>query len=241
MSTAAPHDPLARELFEQIAAWPIFDPHSHIDATSPAARDLDEVLGYHYYTELAHSAGMPAGEGRPGARPPRAGPEPGRAPPPDRQHGPVLLAPGDRPDLPRLPARPDRPATRSTTSTAGPTTPTTAPSWDAKVWERTNLEAVFLTNEFDDPLDGWDTSKYVPCLRTDDLVLKLHEPRTLQRLMASTNVDVGDVKSLRMALASLFEYFVGRGARACRHQPAARLPAEAGDAGRGPRRRSGGP
>ena len=35
-------------------------PHSHIDAHRPAARNLDEVLGYHYYTELAHSAGMPA-------------------------------------------------------------------------------------------------------------------------------------------------------------------------------------
>ena len=40
------------------------------------------------------------------------------------------------------------------------------------------LEAVFLTNDFDDPLEGWDTAKYVPCLRTDDLVLKLHEPST---------------------------------------------------------------
>ncbi len=43
-----------------MARWPIFDPHSHIDAHRPAARNLDEVLGYHYYTELAHSAGMPA-------------------------------------------------------------------------------------------------------------------------------------------------------------------------------------
>ena len=40
--------------------WPIFDPHSHIDPHRPAARNLDEILGYHYYTELAHSAGMPA-------------------------------------------------------------------------------------------------------------------------------------------------------------------------------------
>src|SRR5206468_3159348 len=50
--------------------------------------------------------------------------------------------------------------------------------WDREVWTRSKLETVFLTNDFDDPLEGWDTSKYVPCLRTDDLVLKLHEPRT---------------------------------------------------------------
>ena len=49
-----------RELFEEMARWPIFDPHTHIDPHRPAARHFDEILGYHYYTELAHSAGMPA-------------------------------------------------------------------------------------------------------------------------------------------------------------------------------------
>ena len=60
MKTIAPHDPAARELFDEMRRWPIFDPHSHIDPHRPAARNLDEVLGYHYYTELAHSSGMPA-------------------------------------------------------------------------------------------------------------------------------------------------------------------------------------
>ena len=55
-------------------------------------------------------------------------------------------------------------------------------AWDREVWKASRLEAVFLTNEFDDPLEGWDTAAYVPCLRTDDLVLKLHEPRTIDRL-----------------------------------------------------------
>src|SRR5271163_4184032 len=50
----------ARELFDEIARWPIYDPHTHIDPRRPAARHFDEVLGYHYYTELAHSTGMPA-------------------------------------------------------------------------------------------------------------------------------------------------------------------------------------
>src|SRR3954447_23880025 len=60
MSTTLPNDPTARELFEEMSRWPIYDPHSHIDPHRPAARNLDEVLGYHYYTELSHSAGMPA-------------------------------------------------------------------------------------------------------------------------------------------------------------------------------------
>jgi glucuronate isomerase len=48
MATNITPDPLARELQDEMARWPIFDPHSHIDAHRPAARNLDEVLGYHY-------------------------------------------------------------------------------------------------------------------------------------------------------------------------------------------------
>ena len=88
-------------------------------------------------------------------------------------------------------------------------------AWDQQVWKKSGLEAVFLTNEFDDSLEGWDTEAYVPCLRTDDLVLKLHEPRTIARLRASTGVDVQDRHSLKTAIGRLFERFVGRGARAC--------------------------
>src|SRR6516165_786139 len=53
-----PTDPLVRELFTEICRIPLIDPHSHINPHRPAARNLDEILGYHYYTELAHSAGM---------------------------------------------------------------------------------------------------------------------------------------------------------------------------------------
>ena len=59
-SRPASADRPARELFDEMARWPIFDPHTHIDPHRPAARHFDEILGYHYYTELAHSAGMPA-------------------------------------------------------------------------------------------------------------------------------------------------------------------------------------
>ena len=57
--TVRPLESAARELMEEMSRWPIFDPHSHIDPRRPAARNFDEVLGYHYYTELAHAAGMP--------------------------------------------------------------------------------------------------------------------------------------------------------------------------------------
>src|SRR6202171_2370249 len=51
-------DRLARDLYTEICRIPLIDPHSHINPHAAAAKSLDDILGYHYYTELAHSAGM---------------------------------------------------------------------------------------------------------------------------------------------------------------------------------------
>ena len=50
---------LRQRLFDELDALVLIDPHTHIDALRPASRTLADILGYHYYTELAHSAGMP--------------------------------------------------------------------------------------------------------------------------------------------------------------------------------------
>src|SRR3954468_4085232 len=54
-----PGDELTRSLEAALADVPLIDPHSHIDPHAPASKSLTDILGYHYYTELAHSAGMP--------------------------------------------------------------------------------------------------------------------------------------------------------------------------------------
>jgi glucuronate isomerase len=214
VSAPAPADPIARELYDEIARWPIFDPHSHIDPRRPAARNFDEILGYHYYTELAHAAGMPAELVRPELEPrERARNLAGFLERLDNTvqyswlveiartfHGyaEARIGPAD------IDALYDR-AERERDGAA----------WDATVWQKSNIESVFLTNDFDDPLEGWDRARFVPCLRTDDLVLKLHEPATLERLRRATNVDVQDAASLRLAIGALFAFFVERGARAC--------------------------
>ena len=59
---------------------------------------------------------------------------------------------------------------------------------------RSNLEKVFLTNDFDDPLTGFDTTRYVPCLRTDDLVFHLDKPEVRQRLARATGGEAGDAE-----------------------------------------------
>jgi len=214
MTTTAPHDPAARELFDEMCRWPVYDPHSHIDPHRPAARNLDEVLGYHYYTELAHSAGMPADRVDPALAP--------------RVRARNLAEYLERIDntvqsswlLEIARTFHDFAHDRITPDNIGELYDRAdrerrGPAWDREVWDRTKLEAVFLTNEFDDPLEGWDVSRYVPCLRTDDLVLKLHEPATLERLRRSTGLDVGDYAGLRQALGVLFDRFVKKGAGAC--------------------------
>lgn len=214
MTTTAPHDSTAREIFEELRRWPIYDPHSHIDPHRPAARNLDEVLGYHYYTELAHSAGMPADRVSPELAPKARARN--LAEHLDRIDNTIqyswlleIARTFHGFDHDRItPANIAELYDRADHERDGE-------AWDREVWNTTQLEAVFLTNEFDDPLEGWDTSKYVPCLRTDDLVLKLHEPRTVERLRAATNVDVQDFASLREAIGRLFERFQSRGARAC--------------------------
>src|SRR5262249_30708409 len=89
------------------------------------------------------------------------------------------------------------------------------PNWEQQVFDRTKLDAIFLTNKFDDPLDGFDTRRFVPCLRTDDLVFHLTKPEVRQRLVKATNIDVRDPHSLREAIEKLFQRFVAKGARAC--------------------------
>src|SRR2546430_17569596 len=38
------------------------------------------------------------------------------------------------------------------------------PDWEAEVFRRSNLEKIFLTNNFDDRLDGVDARRQLPCL-----------------------------------------------------------------------------
>lgn len=66
-----------------------------------------------------------------------------------------------------------------------------SPDWAGQVLKQSKLEAVFLTNDFDDPLEGFDTKTYVPCLRTDDLVFHLGKPEVRARLEKATKIAAG--------------------------------------------------
>src|SRR5215212_6478774 len=194
-----PADSLVADLNSALSNVPLIDPHSHIDPLSPVSKSLDDILGYHYYTELAHSAGMP--------QTPLGKDVPTR----DRvreivrhmgrldntaQYGwfvdiakTFLAFAGDRVTAEDADALFD--ASEKTFA---------QPDWVQQVFAKTRLEKIFLTNEFDDPLEDFDTNRYVPCLRTDTLVFQLDKPETRRRLEAVSGVHVHDGATLRMAL-----------------------------------------
>jgi glucuronate isomerase len=205
---------LTNSLFAALCEIPLIDPHSHIEPLSPASRTLDDILGYHYYTELAHSAGMsqePLGK---------------NVSPRDRVR--AILGHMDRFDQTEQYSWFLEIAREFLGFTGTHVTAADAdalydkaektfaqPDWEKQVFAKTKLEAIFLTNEFDDPLEGFDTARYVPCLRTDTLVFRLHDPEVRERLARVTGIEVGDAASLRKALHNLFKKFVSRNAKAC--------------------------
>ena len=208
------HDPLVKSLYDAICAIRLIDPHSHINPHAPTSKTLDDILGYHYYTELAHSAGM-------SQAPLQADVEP-------RERARALFEHLERLDntvqyswfLEIARAVLGFEGDRISASDCDPLWEKAEqvlaqPDHDENVLNLANVEQVFLTNDFDDPLEGFDTTRYVPCLRTDDLVFHLGKPETVQRLENATDVSVTGPGPLRDALGKLFEHFVRRGAKAC--------------------------
>jgi glucuronate isomerase len=206
---------LRQRLYSQLDELVIIDPHTHINPHAAASTTLADILGYHYYTELAHSAGMPKAQIE----------QPGLAPREKVRRLVERLAPlentiqyswlveigqrffgfGDDHVTPENWEALYEAAERKMRS----------PSWADDVIRQSRLSAIFLTNDFDDPLEGFDTSRYIPCLRTDDLVFHLAKPEVRQRLERATGQSPHDVGSLRQAIGKLFEHFTSRGARAC--------------------------
>jgi len=202
---------LQRRLTREIAAIRAIDCHSHVPPESPHARGLADLLGYHYYTELAHSAGMPAeavadgtsAEGRTAEMVARLATIDNTV-----QYGWLMEALAElfafRAD--RLTAK-NWPELDQTIARAGEDD-----RRYREVLASANLEKVFLTNTFDEDLSRVDREVFVPCLRTDDLVFGLADADVRRRLAVKTGVEVASADDLRDAVRWLMRYFVQHGA-----------------------------
>lgn len=193
----------------------LIDPHSHIDPHAPASKTLADILGYHYYTELAHSAGMP-----------RERIEEPELDPREKVRRLVEFLPTFSNTVQYawliemcrefFDFQDDRITTANWESLYDNASAVLSDAdWEDKVLTASGIERVFLTNDFDDPLEGFDAHRYIPCLRTDDLVFHFEEPSIRTRLSQATGIDVGSAATFRDAAGKLFQHFVARGARAC--------------------------
>ena len=206
---------LVSRIFSELESLVLIDPHTHINPHAAASTTLADIMGYHYYTELAHSAGLPRDQIE----------EPGLDP--KEKVGRLVEKLGDLGNTIQVSwllemcreffdfhdeaITPDNWEALYDSSAQK----MADDGWEQHVLQHSRLEKVFLTNDFHDPLTGFDTSLYVPCLRTDDLVFHFAKSETRQRLQQATSTDVTDVDSLRSAIEKLFDHFLANGARAC--------------------------
>ncbi|GIX03750.1 MAG: hypothetical protein KatS3mg113_0756 [Planctomycetaceae bacterium] len=210
---------MSLKLFERLLAEleqiVLIDPHSHINPHAAASKTLADILGYHYYTELAHSAGMPRSEIEQPGLDPRTK---------VARIIPWLAHLNNTIQLQWLIDLCQRffdfEDDRITLDNWEPLYERsqqimTQPGWEQECLRRSNLERIFLTNDFDDPLEGFDRWRYIPCLRTDELVFHLTRPEVQQRLTRFTRVEVTNSHTLKEALGVIFDHFMQKQARAC--------------------------
>jgi len=196
---------LVTTLFRELRKLPICDPHTHVPWNKPCATHLGDLLGYHYYTELANSS-----RGEPVALPedPMERIEyvwPHLA----KLRGTVQLdwmmgiseiffdiPRGDWWKLPKgeLVSRAQRAIEDK--------------GYVQKVFERSNVTKVYLTNQFDEDLSGLKDGRLVPCLRTDDLAFNASTANMIARLDKATKMKSGEsIESFDKALAKVFARF----------------------------------
>ncbi len=202
---------LQHRLLDEVMDIQAVDVHSHVPHTAPVAGSLRELLGYHYYTELAHSAGMS-----------ETVIDPGR---PDEEMIPELLEAMADVDntvqyswLMELARElfefgeealtPDnwQPLDEAVRRAAA------EPDRARRVMEQSHIEKVFLTNSFNDPLEDIDRELFVPSLRADSLVFDLHTSQVQGALERVTGVSLDGAESLRDALRAVVERFWAHGA-----------------------------
>lgn len=206
---------LASRLCDELTKLVLIDPHTHINPHSPASKTLADIMGYHYYTELAHSAGMPKSHIE----------EPGLDP--RTKVGRLVESLSNLDNTIQVSwlvelcrkffgFNDDRITPANWESLYDTAAKKMAePDWEDQCLRQSGIERVFLTNDFDDPLEGFNTQKYIPCLRTDDLVFHLGKPEVRARLAKATRIDFVGGTTLRRAIGKLFEHFSAKGARAC--------------------------
>ena len=202
---------LGQRLLDEIMRIPAIDVHSHVPAGAPFAHTLRDLLGYHYFTELAHSAGM------------------SKKVIADETHDEEMLAGlvqamsmldntvqyGWMIELAQaLFGFEDSRLTRENWQLLDDTVrrKSKEKGREREVMAAAGIEKVFLTNSFDEDLSKIDREVFVPSLRADPLVFRFSDPDVRTSLAKVTATDIGEATDLAAALERLIERFLEFGA-----------------------------
>lgn len=200
---------LVKEIYEHIDAIPILDVHTHVNWKTGSAANIGDILSYHYYTELTNAA--------------------------EFQEPPFPF--GNPRELTRV-ILPKLALIRNTVQydwlmTISREYLGLAPwEWTAENWEciydrsvevmgraewreeliaQSNIVRVFLTNQYNDDLEGLDTSFYAPCLRTETFILWMDRPAEREGLGAFLGRPIQTIGDLQAAIDKTFAKFVAHG------------------------------
>jgi len=200
---------LTRELYQRINAIPIVDIHTHVEWKTGTASNIGEVLSYHYYTELANSAEFQGGK-FPFDDPEKL----------TRQILPKLsflsntvqydwLMTISREYLGLAPDvwRPEnwKMIFDHSVNIMG------RKEWRDELVAKSNIVRVFLTNQYNDDLEGLDTLFYSPCLRTEPFILWMDRASEREGLGEFLGRPIRTTDDFVAVVDKTFEKFVRHG------------------------------
>jgi glucuronate isomerase len=199
---------LVSELFRQIDAMPIYDVHTHVDWKTGTASNIGQILSYHYYTELTNSAEFSQGQ----------------IPFDDPRELTRMIV--DKVWLINNTVQFDWLMSISAEMLGLFREDWYAENWE-HIWERSvdvmgrpewrdrlielaSLQRIFLTNQYDDDLEGLDTGFYTPCLRTEPFIL-WNGPAEREGLGQFLGRPLARVADFAQAIDKAFAKFVAQG------------------------------
>jgi glucuronate isomerase len=201
---------LVRELYEEFNSLPIMDIHTHVNWKTGTARNIGEILSYHYYTELTNSAdydGQPLPLDNPYELMRRVYPRLAYI----RntvQYDWLMTISREFLDVgaeeweidDNWEAIFDR-----SVDVMG------RPEWTEELIAQADITRVFLTNQYDEDLEGLDQSFYAPCLRTEPFVLWMDRAGDRDGLGRFLGRPVRTVADFQAAIDRTFDKFVAHG------------------------------
>jgi glucuronate isomerase len=201
---------LVKELYNEINALPILDVHTHVQWKTGTAANVGELLSYHYYTELTNAA--------------------------DYEQTPL---PFDDPYELMRRIYPKLAYIRNTVQYDWLMTISREllgieaaawelegnwqtifraseevmgrPDWASELIDRADIARVFLTNQYDEDLEGLDPTFYTPCLRTEPFVLWMDRPAERAGLERFLGRSLRTPDDLDAVIAKTFDKFMRHG------------------------------